>query len=546
MSGPWERYATPVAAEEGPWSRFAQPVQPADPQPRQWSDVPGEALKNAPASAARLAENVVTPLLHPVDTAKAAGDLAVGLRSKAQAPTDAVVNWVRRQFDPEGAAASKAAREKYRTQQEGTADAVGQAIIDRYGSGEAVKNTLATDPVGALADAASVLTLGGGLAAKAPGMVGQAGRAAATVGSAIDPVANAGRAAELAAKGVGYAASSVLGRTTGVGGTVIRTAAEQGAKGGETSRVFRENLRGASPDGMVDMADSALGQMRKARADSYNAGMATIRTDPAVLDFKPIVDDFAKTIDIGTFKGKTVNRSAVGTQKEILDILTEWRALDPVEFHTPAGFDALKQTLRDVQQNTKPGTASHTIASKVYNSVKAQIEKQAPSYAKTMKDYAEASDRLDQLKKTFARTTNAADETAVSRLLSTARNNVTSNYSQRGRMLDELAKYEPTLPAAIAGQTLNSYGPRGLTANLAGTGGLAAVASNPFLVAGAPAFMPKVVGEAAYGAGRVGGLLSDGMGAVGLTAPNLRVGAGAANQLGKLEELRRRSGLLSP
>lgn len=546
MSGPWERYATPVAAEEGPWSRFAQPVQPADPQPRQWSDVPGEALKNAPASAARLAENVVTPLLHPVDTAKAAGDLAVGLRSKAQAPTDAVVNWVRRQFDPEGAAASKAAREKYRTQQEGTADAVGQAIIDRYGSGEAVKNTLATDPVGALADAASVLTLGGGLAAKAPGMIGQAGRGAAAVGSAIDPVANAGRAAELAAKGIGYAASSVLGRTTGVGGTVIRTAAEQGAKGGEASRVFRENLRGASPDGMVDMADSALGQMRKARADSYNAGMATIRTDPAVLDFKPIVDDFAKTIDIGTFKGKTVNRSAVGTQKEILDILTEWRALDPVEFHTPAGFDALKQTLRDVQQNTKPGTASHTIASKVYNSVKAQIEKQAPSYAKTMKDYAEASDKLDQLKKTFARTANAADETAVNRLLSTARNNVTSNYSQRGKMLDELAKYEPNLPGAIAGQTLNSFAPRGLTANIAGTGGLAAVMSNPYLAAAAPAFMPRVVGEAAYGAGRVGGLLSEGAQAVGATGQNIRGSTMALNQMGKLEELRRRAGLLSP
>lgn len=518
----------------------------AQPQQRTWADVPGEALKNAPASAARLAENIVTPLLHPVDTAKAAGDLAVGLRSKAQAPVDSAVNWIRSQFDPEGAAASKAAREQYRAKQEGTANAVGQAIVDRYGSGDALKNTLATDPVGALADASSVLTLGGGLAAKAPGMVGQAGRAAATVGSAIDPVANAGRAAELAAKGIGYAASSALGRTTGVGGTVVRTAAEQGAKGGEASRVFRENLRGASPEGMVDMADSALGQMRKARADSYNAGMTGLRADPAVLEFKPIVDDFANSISVGTFKGKTINRSAVGTQQQILDVLTEWRALDPAEFHTPAGFDALKQTIGDIRSNTQPGTASRVVADKVYNSVKSQIEKQAPSYAKTMKDYAEASEKLKQLEKTFARTANAADETAVNRLLSTARNNVTSNYSQRGDMMRELAKYEPTLPAAIAGQTLNSYAPRGLTANLAGTGGLAAVAANPYLLAGAPAFMPRVVGEAAYGAGRVGGLLSDGAGAVGLTAPNLRVGAGAANQLGKLEELRRRSGLLSP
>jgi len=515
-------------------------------KPREWSDVPGEALKNAPASTVRLAENIVTPLLHPVDTATAMGELATGLRSKAQAPVDAAVNWVRSQFDPEGAAASNAARQKYRAQQEGTANAVGQAVVDRYGSGEALKNTLATDPVGALADASSVLTLGGGLAAKAPGMVGQVGRGAAAVGSAIDPVTNAGRAAELVAKGIGYGASSVLGRTTGVGGTVVRTAAEEGAKGGASGKVFRENLRGASPEGMVDMADSALGQMRKARADSYNTGMSGLRADPAVLEFKPIVDDFASSISVGTFKGKTINRSAVGTQQQILDVLTEWRALDPAEFHTPAGFDALKQTIGDIRSNTQPGTASRVVADRVYNSVKSQIEKQAPSYAKTMADYAEASDKLKQLEKTFARTANASDETAVNRLLSTARNNVTSNYSQRGDMMRELAKYEPNLPAAIAGQTLNSYAPRGLTANIAGTGGLAAMMANPALAAAAPAFMPRVVGEAAYGAGRIGGLLSEGAQAVGATGQNIRGSTMALNQMGKLEELRRRSGLLSP
>lgn len=509
------------------------------PQARTWSDVPGEALKNAPASAVRLADNIVTAVSSPIETAKGLGDLATGLRSKAQAPVDAIVNWARSQIDPEGAAASRAARQQYRAQQERTADAVGQAIVDRYGSGEALKNTLATDPVGALADASSVLSLGGGLASKLPGAVGQFGRGAAAVGSAIDPVANTIRAGELAAKGVGYGVSSALGRTTGTGGAVIRQAAKEGAAG---NPVFRENLRGASPERMVDMADSALEQMKAARTADYNKGMLGVRADPAVLDFKPIVDDFAKTIDIGTFKGKTVNRSAVATQKEILDVLTEWRNLNPAEYHTPAGFDALKRTLGDIQQNTKPGTASNAIASKVYNSVKAQIEKQAPSYAKTMKDYQEASDKLNQLKRTFARSANAADETAVNRLLSTARNNVTANYTQRAKMLDELTKYEPNLPAAIAGQTLSSYSPRGLTANLAGTGGLAAVLSNPYLLAGAPAFMPRVVGEAAYGAGRVGGLLGD----VAPSASTVTAAGQAANQMGKLDELRRRAGLLSP
>lgn len=525
MSGPWEKFATPVAAEEGPWSRFAQAPaqQDAPPKSREWLDVPGEALRNAPSSAAHLAENIVAPFLSPVQTAKQLGSLVAGVASKlTPGPT-----W-------------------WKGPGEDTADAVWQALKDRYGSGEAIKNTLATDPVGAAADVASVFTGGSTLAARAPGVIGQVGRAAGAVGSAIDPIVNAGRAAELVGKGAGYAGSAVLGRTTGVGGTVVRTAAEEGFKGGEGGKVFRENLRGASPEGMVDMADSALGQMRKARADSYNTGMSGLRADPAVLEFKPIVDDFASSISVGTFKGKTINRSAVGTQQQILDVLTEWRALDPAEFHTPAGFDALKQTIGDIRSNTQPGTASRVVADKVYNSVKSQIEKQAPSYAKTMADYAEASDKLKQLEKTFARTANASDETAVNRLLSTARNNVTSNYSQRGNMMRELAKYEPNLPAAIAGQTLNSYAPRGLTANIAGTGGLAAMMANPALAAAAPAFMPRVVGEAAYGAGRIGGLLSEGAQAVGATGQNIRGSTMALNQMGKLEELRRRAGLLSP
>ena len=58
--------------------------------------------------------------------------------------------------------------------------------------------------------------------------------------------------------------------------------------------------------------------------------------------------------------------------------------------------------------------------------------------------------------------------------------------------------------------------------------------------------MPRVVGEAAYGAGRIGGLLSEGAQAVGATGQNIRGSTMALNQMGKLEELRRRAGLLSP
>jgi hypothetical protein len=380
-------------------------------------------------------------------------------------------------------------------------DAAWQAIKDNYGSYAGIKNRLETKPVSFAADVSTVAMPGTALA-KAPGMVGQVGRGIANVGTAVDPINAALKAGEAVGKGAGYGVSSLLGRTSGVGGTVVRTAAEEGMKGGESARVFRENMRGADPEGMVGMADSALDQMGVAKSKAYNEGMTGVRGDPAVLDLKPIVNAYANSVEVGTFKGKTINRSAVRVQQEILEVLEDWAKSSPAEYHTPAGFDALKKTIGDIRESTQPRTPSRVVADRVYNVVKQQIEAQAPEYAKTMKAYEDAQRLGKQLRKTFSRTANASDETAVGKLLSTARNNVTSNYTQRRKMLDELAKYEPTLPAAIAGQTLSSYAPRGLTANLAGTGGLAAVAMNPSLLAAAPAFMPRVVGEAAHAAGR--------------------------------------------
>jgi hypothetical protein len=68
-----------------------------------------------------------------------------------------------------------------------TAKAVGGYAMDRYGGLDKAKHTAITDPVGALADASTVLSAGGTLAENAPGMLGKAGRVAATVGELADP-----------------------------------------------------------------------------------------------------------------------------------------------------------------------------------------------------------------------------------------------------------------------------------------------------------------------------------------------------------------------
>lgn len=475
-------------AEQQGGNTFTAAMLPKDP----FLDDMGKMISNIPKSAGNFAQALVHPILHPIDTAKALGDVASGFINKTGRPGD---------FLRPGDAAPTEEELAKRKQIEGSADAVAQFYKDRYGGLENIRNTLVNDPVGTAADAATILTGGGSLLSRLPGQAGTIGQVVQRAGRVVDPVNAAIEGTKAVGTAAKYAATSGLGRTTGVGGTVIRQAFDEGAKGGKTAETFLENMRGADPEGMVGMADSALQKMRAERSAAYEAGMGGVRKDATVLDMQPIVDTFADTIKIGTYKGKTINPSAVETQNKILDAITEWKNLDPAEYHTPAGFDALKQHIGDIRDGTQPGSRSRVIANKVYDSVKSEIEKQAPGYAKTMAEYAKASDRLKQIQKSFARSENAATETAVGRLLSTARNNVTSNYSQRGKLLNELAKYEPALPAAIAGQTLNSFAPRGLTANVLGTGGLYGAISNPALLAATPAFMPRVVGEAAYGAG---------------------------------------------
>jgi hypothetical protein len=68
------------------------------------------------------------------------------------------------------------------------ADAVGQFLMDRYGSKYAILKTLVTDPVGIVVDVSTVLSAGGSLAVRAPGFVSRIGHAVATAGQLTIPL----------------------------------------------------------------------------------------------------------------------------------------------------------------------------------------------------------------------------------------------------------------------------------------------------------------------------------------------------------------------
>lgn len=519
---------------------YAGPTAPQSAPGTPWAEVPGNAIKNFLPSAANFATTLVQPFIHPVDTANNIFDVTKGLASKYMAAPIANLNEGRFGNDPERLAIENEYQRARREHDERGVNAVGDYLKSRYGSVEGFKQTLGTDPVGVAADAATLLRGGAGFSGRMAPFLTQAA-------SVVDPIANAARVAKLAGGATEFGVSHAIGATTGAGARDIRAAGRAGLEGNDT---FTKNLRGTAPiTDAVDQARSALDQVRADRAAAYKAGMVDVSKDKAVLDFDPIEAAVDNASKVGSYKGVVVNRSAGETNSAIKALVNEWKGYDPAEFHTPEGLDALKRTVADLRDSTEQGTPARVAADRVYQAIKGQIEQQAPGYAKTMGDYAGASDKIKDITKTLSLGEKTSTDTALRKLQSTSRNNVTTNYGARTKMLDELAKYQPNLPYALAGQNLNSIAPRGLVSKLTGSvGGLMAGGHamqsglNPealmhtaALLPVAPFFSPRLMGEAAYLGGRAAGTVGNGLSAIGVTPARIGSLARGAYRAGQTD-----------
>ena len=160
-------------------------------QRRTWSDVPADIRQNLPRSAAQFYGGIVEAITSPVQTAQNLADLAAGgLRAGARRvlPTG-VFEAIDRLDNP---ATTQRISE--------LASAVGGEYARNYGSIEGLRDKVAEDPVGFLADVSTLLG-GGAMAAGRAGATGPAGvlRTAEAVTNPltpiIAPIALAGRGA---------------------------------------------------------------------------------------------------------------------------------------------------------------------------------------------------------------------------------------------------------------------------------------------------------------------------------------------------------------
>lgn len=499
-----------------PWATVGQPQPIAAPKPLSYGEVAKQALLNTPKSAMQFAQDIVQPFIHPIDTATSIVDIGKGVIQKV------------RELSPPEARGSAPAMDT------AAANAVGDFFVKRYGGIENLKNTIATDPVGFASDAAAILTGGGTLAAKAPGMIGKAGSLTASAGRLVDPLTPVVAA--------GKAVPNVLGFSTGAGPTSINEAFQAGRSGNERLANLLGQMRGTeSSNAPVKSAKDAVEKMRQDRANAYREGMfgqQGVTQDKTVLDFKPIEDSIGEIKSRGTFKGQVIDESAAETWQKINEKVNTWKSLNPSEFHTPEGLDALKKAISDIRDSTQYGTPAQNVADNVYQAVKKQIVDQAPTYGKVMEDYEEASKLLREMEKSLSISPNANIDTTVRKLQSILRNNANTNYGRRvelGRELEKTGAADNLFPQ-LAGQSLSAITPRGLQGiGSAITAGSSAL-SNPLLLPLLGLTSPRIVGESAAMAGRGAGLVDALRNYPGMDKINPRVARELAYQLGRVQE----------
>jgi hypothetical protein len=441
------------------------------------------AVMNFPSSLYSMATDVFKAVTDPIQTARDLGTLFVGATSKVLGEPF---------FESDLA-------KQMRLKGEKSAEQVGAFMVNRYGSVESAKQALATDPAGVLSDASLVFTGGATLAPK----TSTVSKVLSTTAKVTDPLSVITAPVKLGAQ----ALAPSLGMITGAGSEAVRQAYQAGKEGGEKAKSFIENLRGTADQLQVlEDAKTNLDAMIKQQQKAYRKNMANIRTDQTVLKFDDVDTALKNAMDKVTYKGKVKSQYALDKVEEAQKIIDDWKNSDPATYHTPEGLDALKQSVGDVLESIPfEKKSSRLVVGDIYNSIKSTIQKQAPTYADTMRQYADAAEQIKEIERSLSLGKKATADAGLRKLQSIMRNNVNANYGQRMNLATQLeqAGNIPIKPA-LAGQALSSWTPRGIQgAGTIGTAGLlGSQISTPLGVGYLAASSPRLVGESAFMAGK--------------------------------------------
>jgi hypothetical protein len=330
--------------------------------------------------------------------------------------------------------------------------------------------------------------------------IGEAGSALALPKLTREIPGAARIAAKIPAKvgeGVKVAATETLGKTTGVGSAVLKRAIEKPSpelttamRGGTTELEVVKNFR------------EALQNVKDARGETYRKQLSELPEQDKHLDITPIrrsVEEGLRRFNVKKdadgnldFSRSTISDAA--GKNEVLGIYNDVMSWgDKHGDLTPAGVDILK---RRVDDHYSTSSSTRALVQRVKDSSRTLLNREVPGYFEMTRDYAKASEFLEQVKDLSLESPNPG--TAV-RKLTTLLN---QNNGYRQVLAQKLSEYTPVdLEGQLAGLNLSKWGPRGLAgpANVvSGAGliyGVITHAINPLAAVGFAAASPRLMGE---------------------------------------------------
>lgn len=469
--------------------------------------------------AARVAKNIIpslgnaisgfaTAVAHPIDTAKAIGQIGTGLGSKA---LDAAGNAVGYGpvFDPET-----------KSEREALVDALGQSYKSRYGfgdqEGEFYKN-LAEDPAAYLADLATVLSGGAGAASKL-GIASKAGTAAkvGTLASNLDPVQAAmnltGKAVSSAGKVVPYSLMAAQNAMTGIPFKTLKIARDVGLSGDpQKVEAFVSALKG-DPNfsgESVDALENAIDDMSERASNEYMTNQATAfgRTQPVDLSSAKLARDTVESMVTpqGVLQAQVAySPSDIAETRAALDQIDNALTHPSPAAKTIQELDVVKKSLDTIAKRIDhPALRGRVqaIAGELVNSM-AQTD---PAYGRMMSGWQEYKRQLNNVRKEFG--TKAMSDVARTRKLSRAFS------AKGGNDIFDLIEGTPSgknLRYSLAGDALKNLSSDRIHNAIAAMGGpLAAgltMGVHPAIALAAIPSMalasPKIAGKSQYALGR--------------------------------------------
>jgi hypothetical protein len=238
--------------------------------------------------------------------------------------------------------------------------------------------------------------------------------------------------------------------------------------------------------------------MRERASQAYKTGMVDVSKDATILKFDAIDKALQNAYNAAYYKGRVKNANAAKAWEQSKAIVDEWKGLDPADFHTPEGMDALKQRLGDVVDtfDTEGNRRAKAVANNVYGATRNTIAKQAKTYSDTMSAYSDAAEAMRDIEKTLSLGGKTPIDTSLGKLQSALKRGDAIGERRVG-LLEELG--DETLVPRLAGQALSAAAPQRLVGQATDVGALLAA---PFTggasLLALPASSPRTIGELSY------------------------------------------------